>query len=101
MNLKRCEKGHYYDVDKHNECPHCKNKVNIVTDNNIVGGIVMHKCMWCGAENALHYSEKICPSCHNNLDGSHNDFINTSLSHFELGNRYYKNRNLIKLRKNF
>lgn len=24
MNLKRCDKGHYYDGDKYHECPHCK-----------------------------------------------------------------------------
>lgn len=23
MNLKRCEKGHFYDVDKYPSCPHC------------------------------------------------------------------------------
>ncbi|MBP3622256.1 MAG: FHA domain-containing protein [Lachnospiraceae bacterium] len=24
MNLKRCEKGHFYDVDKFGSCPHCQ-----------------------------------------------------------------------------
>ncbi len=23
MNLKRCEKGHFYDSDRHSACPHC------------------------------------------------------------------------------
>ena len=23
MNLRRCEKGHFYDWDKYLECPHC------------------------------------------------------------------------------
>ncbi len=23
MNLKRCDKGHFYDVDKYDSCPHC------------------------------------------------------------------------------
>lgn len=24
MNLKRCENGHFYDVDKYGSCPHCQ-----------------------------------------------------------------------------
>ena len=25
MNLTRCAKGHYYDMDKFSTCPHCSN----------------------------------------------------------------------------
>ena len=28
MNLKRCENGHFYDVDKYATCPHCNNTEN-------------------------------------------------------------------------
>ena len=105
MNLTKCEKGHFYDADNCNECPHCNSKVNTNIESVDFGigdgGIVMHKCMWCGAENAMDSSEIICPSCHNNLDGSHNDFINASLSHFELGEQCYRNREFDKAEKEF
>ena len=52
MNLKKCSNGHFYDAEKFDSCPHCNKSMK--TDNgNVVGGIVMHKCMWCGAGNAL------------------------------------------------
>ncbi len=104
MNLTKCEKGHFYDSVKYIKCPHCNMEINEVdtADENIsCGGIVMHQCMWCGAENALHYSAEICPSCLNNLDGSHNDYINTVLAHFEQGSQYYKNREFDKAEKEF
>lgn len=104
MNLTNCKKGHFYDADRYEECPHCNNEINGVdaTDENIpCGGIVMHQCAWCGAEHAMHYSAEICPSCHNNLDGSHNNYINAALAHFEQGNHYYKNREFDKAEKEF
>lgn len=104
MNLTKCENEHFYDADRYEKCPHCNNEINGVdtADENVsCGGIIMHKCMWCGAENALHYSEKICPSCHNNLDGFHNDCINTALAHFQQGNQYYKNTEYDKAEKEF
>lgn len=104
MNLIKCDKGHFYDSDRYDKCPHCNNKINGVdiADKNIsCGGIIMHQCAWCGAEHAMHYSAEICPSCHNNLDGSHNDYINASFSHFEQGNKYYKNREFDKAEKEF
>lgn len=104
MNLIKCEKGHFYDADRFEECPYCNNEINRVdtADENIsCGGIVMHQCAWCGAKHGMHYSVEICPSCHNNLDGSHNDYINTALAHFEQGNQYYKNREFDKAEKEF
>ena len=100
MNLKKCSNGHFYDAEKFDSCPHCNKSMK--TDNgNVVGGIVMHKCMWCGAENALHYSEKICPSCHNNLDGSHNEIINNAIIHFENGKKYFLNKDFVSAEKEF
>lgn len=104
MNLKKCDNGHFYDADRYEKCPHCINRINNSNDEsnqNITGGIIMHQCAWCGAGHAMHYSVKICPSCHNNLDGSHNDYINTVLAHFEQGNQYYKNREFDKAEKEF
>lgn len=86
MNLKKCDNGHFYDADRYEKCPHCINRINNSNDEsnqNITGGIIMHQCAWCGAEHAMHYSAEICPSCHNNLDGSHNDCINAAFAHFE------------------
>ena len=100
MNLKKCDNGHYYDAEKFDICPHCYNSIN-TEDNDMVGGIVMRKCMWCGAENALHYSEKICPSCNNNLDGSHNEIINNAIIHFENGKKYFLNKDFVSAQKEF
>ena len=33
MNLKKCDSGHYYDVDKFDKCPHC-NGANDSTNVN-------------------------------------------------------------------
>ena len=104
MNLIKCEKGHYYDANRFEKCPYCNNEINRVDtadDSILCGGIVMHQCVWCGAEYGMHYSVEICPSCNNNLDGSHNDYINTALAHFEQGNQYYKNREFDKAEKEF
>ncbi len=104
MNLKKCDNGHFYDADRFAKCPYCNNEINEVdTASGRIpcGGIVMQKCMWCGAEHAMHYSVEICPSCHNNLDGSHNDYINVVLAHFEQGNQYYKDRKFDKAEKEF
>lgn len=104
MKLGRCEKGHFYDADRYEECPHCNNAINEVgtaAENIPCGGIVMQKCRWCGAENAVHYSTTTCPSCHNNFNGSYNNYINTALAHFESGNQYYKNREFDKAKKEF
>ena len=90
MNLKKCDNGYYYDAEKFDICPHCYNSIN-TEDNDMVGGIVMRKCMWCGAENALHYSEKICPSCNNNLDGSHNEIINNAITKSNIAQLAIKN----------
>lgn len=104
MNLTECNEGHFYDADRYEKCPHCDNEINGVdtADEDIsCGGIVMQKCMWCGDEHAMHYSAKICPSCHNNLDGSHNNYIDAALAHFEQGNQYYKNKEFDKAEKEF
>ncbi len=104
MNLIKCEKGHFYDADRFEECPHCNNEISRVDtagDSIPCGGIVMHQCAWCGAEHAMHYSAEICPSCHNNLNGAHNEYINTALAHFEQGNQYYKNREFDKAEQEF
>lgn len=104
MNLIKCDKRHFYDADRYEKCPHCNNEINrmgVASDSIPCGGIVMHQCAWCGAKHGMHYSVEICPSCHNNLDGSHNDYINTALAHFEQGNQYYKNREFDKAEKEF
>ncbi|MBS7359037.1 MAG: protein kinase [Oscillospiraceae bacterium] len=100
MNLKKCDSGHFYDAERFDICPHCYNSTKTENDDK-VGGIVMRKCMWCGAENAVHYSEKICPSCHNNLDGSHNEIINNAIIHFENGKKYFLNKDFVSAEKEF
>lgn len=100
MNLTKCDNGHFYDAERFDICPHCYNSTK-TGNNDKVGGIVMRKCMWCGAENALNYSEKICPSCHNNLDGSHNEIINNAIIHFENGKKYFLNKDFVSAEKEF
>ncbi|MCR5556428.1 MAG: hypothetical protein K6F75_02575 [Butyrivibrio sp.] len=43
MNLKRCEKKHYYDGDKFEECPYCISKTRIGYFDEIAGPHVMNK----------------------------------------------------------
>lgn len=34
MNIKRCNNGHFYDVDKFASCPHCNSTVSALEDEN-------------------------------------------------------------------
>lgn len=30
MNIAKCNNGHFFDKDKYNECPHCKEEINAI-----------------------------------------------------------------------
>ena len=58
MNIKKCEKGHFYNADKYDSCPHCEekqkkdNEINIKSVENDE-----HKAYYVGMDTIAVFSE--------------------------------------------